>query len=139
MVVNDLDVMSVTLPPHGADTILVVDPDAVLSQPVSTRSFDAVARERAEVIESLGRVQLRQPALRHPGDPPKTGVWGGRGTGPVECQPPERARKCRVPFGLIPVMAATAVMSTARPSHTSQLMRKDRIHVDPRLGTCWNS
>jgi len=43
---------------------------------------------------------------------------------------------CRVPFGLIPVRAAMAVMSTARPSHPSQLMTDDSIHdlqVEPAL------
>lgn len=42
---------------------------------------------------------------------------------------------CRVPFGLMPVMAATAVRSTARPSHASQLITDDSIHVDPALRT----
>src|SRR5450759_127572 len=42
---------------------------------------------------------------------------------------------CRVPFGLMPVMAATAVRSTARPSHASQLIIDDSIHVDPALRT----
>jgi hypothetical protein len=37
----------------------------------------------------------------------------------------------------MPVIAATADMSTARPSHASQLMTNDRIHVDPTLRTPW--
>src|SRR5216684_2730007 len=35
----------------------------------------------------------------------------------------------------MPVMAAAAVMSTARPSHASQVMTNDSIHVDPTLRT----
>ena len=38
---------------------------------------------------------------------------------------------CRVPFGLMPVTAATAVMSTARTSQTIHVMTDDSIHVDP--------
>ena len=87
--------MSVTLPPDEADAILVVDPDAVLSQPVSTQSFDAVARESAEVIESLGRVQLRQLALRHPGDPPKSacGMAEEQGLGVLAPEGPDHSRR----------------------------------------------
>ena len=35
---------------------------------------------------------------------------------PIKCVP----ATCRVPFGLMPVTAATAAMSTARPSQASQ-------------------
>jgi hypothetical protein len=57
---------------------------------------------------------------------------------------------CRVPFGLIPVTAATAVMSTARPSHASQLMTRTaykaphdsgcaQTHRHPSAtGACWH-
>jgi hypothetical protein len=38
----------------------------------------------------------------------------------------------------MPVMAATPVMSTARPSHASQLMTNDSIHVAPTLRTPCN-
>jgi len=37
---------------------------------------------------------------------------------------------CRVPFGLMPVMAAMAAMTTARVSQTSQLTMNDSIHVN---------
>jgi hypothetical protein len=39
---------------------------------------------------------------------------------------------CRVPFGLMPVTAATAVMSTARPSHANQLMTKTAYPLSRR-------
>lgn len=42
---------------------------------------------------------------------------------------------CRVPFGLMPVMAATAVMSTASPSHAGQPMTNYSIPVGSTLRT----
>src|SRR5688572_5755688 len=38
---------------------------------------------------------------------------------------------CRVPLGLIPVMAAKTAMMSARPSHANQLMTDDRLLREP--------
>ncbi len=43
---------------------------------------------------------------------------------------------CRVPFGLMPVIAATPVMRTTSASHPSQLMMDDSIHVEPGRACC---
>jgi hypothetical protein len=60
--------------PDEADPVLVVDTDAVLPFPIAGKSLKVIARERAEVVEALGGVQLRQLALRDPGncsEPPR--------------------------------------------------------------------
>ena len=74
MVVHHLDLLRFAVLPDEADPILVVDPDAVLALPIAVKSLKVIARERAEVIEALGGVQLRQLPLRNPGngsEPPR--------------------------------------------------------------------
>jgi hypothetical protein len=63
VVVHDLDVLRFAVLPHEADPILVIDPDAVLPPPITAKGLEVIARKRAQVVESLGRVQLRQLAL----------------------------------------------------------------------------
>jgi len=71
VVVHHFHLLRVTVLPHEADPILIVDPDAVLPTPIPTESFEMVARERAEVVESLRRVQLHELALSDAGNAPK--------------------------------------------------------------------
>jgi hypothetical protein len=73
VVVHDLDVLRFAVLPHEADPILVIDPDAVLPPPITAKGLEVIARKRAQVVESLGRVQLRQLALS---DPEPAGVGG---------------------------------------------------------------
>jgi hypothetical protein len=65
-------------------------PDAVLPLPIAGKSLEVIARERAEVVEALGGVQLRQLPLRNPGngsEPPRrvrtaiVGGWAAAGAG----------------------------------------------------------
>jgi hypothetical protein len=71
VVVHDLDVLRFAVLPHEADSILVIDPDAVLPPPITAKGLEVIARKRAQVVESLGRVQLRQLALSDPGNVPE--------------------------------------------------------------------
>ncbi len=64
MVVHYLDLLRPAVVPNEADPILVIDPDAVLALPIAAEGFKVIARERAEVFESLSRVEVRQLALR---------------------------------------------------------------------------
>src|SRR5439155_17688190 len=66
VVVHDLDVLRFAVLPHEADPILVIDPDAVLPPPITAKGLEVIARKRAQVVESLGCMQLRQLALRRP-------------------------------------------------------------------------
>ncbi len=60
--------MGVTIAPHEADAIGVVDPDAVLASPVAAQGLQTVARENAKVIQSMRAVQLPEFALRDAGN-----------------------------------------------------------------------
>ena len=71
MVVHYLDLFRPAIVPNEANPVLVVDPDAVLTLPIAGQGLEVIAWERAEVVESLGRVELRELALRNPGDRPE--------------------------------------------------------------------
>ena len=71
MVVHDLDVLRFAVLPHEADPILVIDPDAMLRSPITAKGLEVIARKRAQVVESLGGVQLRQLALSDPSNVPE--------------------------------------------------------------------
>jgi len=71
VVVDHFNVMGVAVSPHETDSILIVDPDAMLALPISTKGLEVVARKGTEVAESLGCVQLKQLPLCDPGDAPK--------------------------------------------------------------------
>src|SRR2546428_13261184 len=53
VVVHDLDLPRIAVLPHETDPILIVDPDAVLAAPIARKGFELIARERAEVVQSL--------------------------------------------------------------------------------------
>jgi hypothetical protein len=55
VIVDDLDLITITILPDEADTDLVIDPDAMLSLSVSLQSFQTVSRGYYQVGQ-LGRV-----------------------------------------------------------------------------------
>jgi hypothetical protein len=57
VVIDNLNVMSVPGSPAEADTPLLVDPDAMLSLSVPTKSLQAVARRDSQIIQRLGGIQ----------------------------------------------------------------------------------
>ena len=71
VVVHDLDVLRLAVLPHEADPILIIDPDAVLPSPITAKGLEVIARKRAQVVESLGCMQLRQLALSDPSNVPE--------------------------------------------------------------------
>jgi hypothetical protein len=46
----------VVITPDKADTVLVVDPYAVLAFPVTFKRFKAIARRKSQVVQDLGSV-----------------------------------------------------------------------------------
>jgi hypothetical protein len=44
---------------------LIIDPNAVLSSPISLECFEMVARRNTKIHQSPGSVQVKQPATRH--------------------------------------------------------------------------
>jgi len=47
VVIDDLDVISIPFPPHEADTILIVDANAVLPRSISAKCFQMVSRRHS--------------------------------------------------------------------------------------------
>jgi hypothetical protein len=71
VVVHDLDLLCIAILPNEADPILIIDPDAVQPSPISRERLQVIARERAQVVESLRRVQLQELSLSDAGNAPK--------------------------------------------------------------------
>lgn len=71
MVVHDLDLLRFAVLPDETDSILIVDTDAVLPPSITGQSLKVIPWKRAQVVESLGCVKLRELALCDPGDAPK--------------------------------------------------------------------
>jgi hypothetical protein len=57
VVIDDLDIGRIAIPPAEADPPLVVDPDAVLTLAVSVESLQSIPRRNAEVIKRCCRIQ----------------------------------------------------------------------------------
>jgi hypothetical protein len=79
MVVQDFDVFRLVLRPDKADSVLLVDPNAVLAVAIPRESLKAVAGWDPKIIEAVGGIELVQLS---PGNGPDslwataTGVFG---------------------------------------------------------------
>jgi hypothetical protein len=60
MIVGDLDIVSVAIAPHEANTELIIDPDAVLALSVAPQLFQPISGWRFEVIELNCSIDHRQ-------------------------------------------------------------------------------
>src|SRR5699024_5713697 len=69
VVVSDLHLLRSGVRPYETDPPLVVDPDAVLSGPITLERLETVARRDSEVFERLCGPHLTQLAQRDPMDP----------------------------------------------------------------------
>src|SRR2546430_5958004 len=56
MVVNDLDLMGITLLPSEADAPLIVDPNTVLPSALPSKLLEPVPRRDTQIIESLSGI-----------------------------------------------------------------------------------
>ncbi len=65
MVVNDLNILRAARCPPEADPVLVIDPNAVLSSPVSSQLFETICRWCAQIVQLQGLVELVELALCH--------------------------------------------------------------------------
>ena len=66
MVVNDLDVLSVSVRPAKADPPLIVDPDTVLSRAIDLELLEPVTWWDTKVVQSLGGIHGHQLPQHHP-------------------------------------------------------------------------
>jgi hypothetical protein len=61
---GDLDFIRAILSPPKADSVLIVDPDAVLSFAVSPHGFQSIAGKDAKIQQHPGVVQAKQAPVR---------------------------------------------------------------------------
>jgi hypothetical protein len=57
MIVYDLDIIGVSLIPTEADTPLFVDPDTVLSLPISGQFLKAISWRDTKIVQPFRRIQ----------------------------------------------------------------------------------
>ena len=74
MVIRDFDVVRIPGLPMEADSILIVDPDAVLSLPTATKPLKAVSGRNRKLANIANAVNLRELPPRHG---PQLGWAGG--------------------------------------------------------------
>jgi hypothetical protein len=55
VIVNDLDVVGISVPPTKADAPLIVDANAMLAVSVAVSPLQPVAGRHTEVVESIAR------------------------------------------------------------------------------------
>jgi hypothetical protein len=66
MVVNNFDLLRISIAPNETDAPSVVDADAVLACPVAAQGFQAIAWRSSEIAQFDSLVQLPQLALANP-------------------------------------------------------------------------
>jgi hypothetical protein len=66
VIVDDLYVVCVAVPPNEANTPLVIDADAVLAVPVALQGLQSISRRNGNVGEVSGSIQLPQFSQRNP-------------------------------------------------------------------------
>ncbi len=72
MIIDDLDVIAVTITPDETDSPLLVDADGMLPLPVSVQGFQLVSRRKGEHTQLRRRMQLQQLPQRNPLERPKS-------------------------------------------------------------------
>jgi hypothetical protein len=84
VVVRDFDLVGISSLPAETDTILIVDPDALLSRSVAAEPLQPIPRRNGKLQEIPNSVDLIELSSRHRPQIPRTGSPGGRCVGAVE-------------------------------------------------------
>jgi hypothetical protein len=58
VVIGDLYIISVAISPDKADSVLIVDANAVLAFTISRQGFEVIAREDRQIVQLTRAVQL---------------------------------------------------------------------------------
>jgi hypothetical protein len=66
MIVNDLDLVRVTISPPKADPPLIVEANTVLPDAIASKLLEAVPRWHPEIVQRFGRVHGDQFAQHRP-------------------------------------------------------------------------
>ena len=68
MVIDNLDIKSMSILPSETDPIPIVDADAILAYPISLQRLEAIRWWRSKVAQLIRAVDLNQPSKRHTGN-----------------------------------------------------------------------
>jgi len=60
MVINNLDVVGVTISPCKADAPALIDPDAILSRPIAGELFQAIGWGHLQIVKGMCIVEHAQ-------------------------------------------------------------------------------
>jgi hypothetical protein len=71
VIIRDLDIAGIAISPDKTDPVLIIDANTVLAVTIAFQSLQTVARKRAQVAESLSRIQHAELLERLPGAPLK--------------------------------------------------------------------
>jgi hypothetical protein len=66
VIIGDLNIVCIAVLPDKTDSPLVVDPDAVLTLPISRELLETVTRWRFEVLQRFRPIQNREFAKSRP-------------------------------------------------------------------------
>jgi hypothetical protein len=70
VVIDDLHVEGVGVPPHEADSPLIIDSNAVLALPLSLQRFEAIAGRRADIPQGPRGMEQQELPPRNPFESP---------------------------------------------------------------------
>ena len=65
MIIDNLNIGRAAIGPDKADAELIVDANAVLTHPFTFERLQPITRRRAQKIQCLGGIELRQLAFRY--------------------------------------------------------------------------
>jgi hypothetical protein len=66
VIVDDLDVMGISVVPDEADPPLLVDADAVLASPIPEQGLEPIAGRDLQRIQPRSRIELQELPQGHP-------------------------------------------------------------------------
>ena len=65
MIINNLNILAIAFVPPEYNAILIVDPDAMVSLPVSLQRLKPVGRGRQQISQGVSGIEHIQFPLRH--------------------------------------------------------------------------
>jgi hypothetical protein len=96
VVIHDLDFVGVSVAPGETDPPLIVDSDAVVAFPVSSKGFQSIARRDPEIREALGVLSILSFRLAAR----STSIGSRRTTSPIQISSAARLLKDLITAGL---------------------------------------
>ena len=75
MVIHNFNVIGFTVTPDKTNPPLIVNPDTMLSVPISLERLETVAWRNPKILQLLGGMKIEELATGHSLDGPKSSYW----------------------------------------------------------------